>query len=183
MTHSALASRYARALVDVVTGPKSTVDPHQVQQGLLNFLEVFQGSAELRNALMSPSVPPVRKRAVVTRLSERLGASPVARNFLFVLADHRRFAMLAEILEAFGLLLDERLGFARADVISARDLNQTQRDTVSRQLERLAGKKVRTRFAVDPDLVGGLVTRIGSTVYDGSVRGQLQALGKRLAAN
>ena len=88
--------------------------------------------------------------------------------------------MLNEDLEAFELLLDERLGFTRAEVSSAGELNQRQRDAVARQFEHLTGRKMRMRFAVDGGLLGGLVARIGSTVYDGSVRGQLEALGKRL---
>ena len=182
MTHSALASRYANALVDVVTAPKSGVDPKHVLTELRAFEEVYGGSAELRNALTSPSVPPVRKRAVIGGIGGKLGMSRIARNFLFVLADHRRVALLPEVLEAFDLLLDERLGFVRADISSARELDETQRAAVSHKLEQLTGKQVRMRFAVDGDLLGGLVARIGSTVYDGSVRGQLQALGKRLAA-
>ena len=81
MTHSALASRYASALVDVATGPKSEVDPHQLLRDLRGFEEVFAGSAELRNALTSPSVPPARKRAVVGGIGEKLGVSRIARNF------------------------------------------------------------------------------------------------------
>jgi F-type H+-transporting ATPase subunit delta len=101
---------------------------------------------------------------------------------LFVLTDHRRITMLSEVLEAFDLLSDERLGFTRAEISSAQELEQPQREAVSHELERLTGKKVRMRYAVDRDLLGGLVARLGSTVYDGSVRGQLHALGKRLAA-
>jgi len=182
MTHSALASRYASALVDVATGPKSGVAPHQLLIELRGFEEVLAGSPELRNALTSPAVPPARKRAVVGRIGDQLRISRIARNFLFVLTDHRRIAMLTEVLEAFDLLSDERLGFTRAEISSARELNPRQRDAVSHELERLTGKKVRMRFAVHRELLGGMVARIGSTVYDGSVRGQLQALGKRLAA-
>ncbi len=182
MTHSALASRYASALVDVATDAKASVDPHQVLRELRSFEEVFHASAELRNALSSPSVPPARKRAVAGRIGEKLAISRIARNFLFVLTDHRRIAALAEVLDAFELLLDERLGFARAEVSSAGDLDQRQRELVSRELERLTGKRVRMRFSVDRALIGGLVARIGSTVYDGSVRGRLEALGRRLAA-
>jgi F-type H+-transporting ATPase subunit delta len=180
MTHSALASRYASALVDVATGPSSGVDPHQVLRDLRSFAEVFTSSPELRNALTSPSVPPARKRAVIGRIGEKLAISRIARNFLFVLSDRRRIAMLAEDLEAFELLLDERLGFTRTEISSAAELNQGQRDAVARQFEHLTGGKVRMRFSVDGGLLGGLVARIGSTVYDGSVRGQLEALGKRL---
>jgi F-type H+-transporting ATPase subunit delta len=182
MTHSALASRYANALVDVATGPKSGADPHQLLSELRGFEEVLAGSAELRTALASPSVPPARKRAVVGAIGAKLGIARIARNFLFVLTDHRRIAMLAEVLEAFDLLLDERLGFTRAEISSARELTQPQCDSVSHEFERLTGRKMRMRYAVNGDLLGGLVARIGSTVYDGSVRGHLQALGKRLAA-
>jgi F-type H+-transporting ATPase subunit delta len=182
MTHSALASRYANALVDVATGPRSGVDPHQLLRELRGFEEVLGASAELRAALASPAVPPGRKRAVVGRIGEQLGISRIARNLLFVLSDHRRMGMLTEVLEAFDLLSDERLGFTRAEISSARELDQGQRERVSHELERLTGKKVRMRYAVDRGLLGGLVARLGSTVYDGSVRGQLQALGKRLAA-
>jgi F-type H+-transporting ATPase subunit delta len=182
MTHSALASRYASALVDVATSPKSGVDPHQLLGELRGFEEVLTGSAELRTALSSPSVPPARKRAVVADIGAKLGVSRVARNFLFVLMDHRRMAMLAEVLEAFDLLSDERLGFTRADISSARELDQGQQDAVWHVFERVTGRKVRMRYSLDRGLLGGLVARIGSTVYDGSVRGQLQALGKRMAA-
>ena len=182
MTHSALASRYAGALVDVATAPKAALDPHQVLRDLRAFEGVFSASPELRNALISPSIPPARKRAVLARIGEKLAISTIARNFLFVLADHHRIAMLSEVLEAFDLLLDERLGFTRAEIASAADLGQPQRDALSHQLERLTGRQVRLRFSVDRELIGGLVARIGSTVYDGSVRRQLETLGKRLAA-
>jgi F-type H+-transporting ATPase subunit delta len=182
MTHSALASRYASALVDVATGPKSAVDPKNLLGELRGFEKVLADSAELRNALTTPSVAPARKRAVIGGIGDKLGISRIARNFLFVLTDHRRIAMLSEVLESFDLLLDERLGFTRAEISSAQELNQGQRDSVSHEFEQLTGKKVRMRFSVDHALLGGLVARIGSTVYDGSVRGQLQALGKRLAA-
>jgi F-type H+-transporting ATPase subunit delta len=182
MTHSALASRYASALVDVATGPKSGVDPHQLLGELRGFEEVLAASAELRAALTSPSVPPARKRAVVGAIGAKLGISRIARNFLFVLTDHRRLAMLTEVLEAFDLLSDERLGFTRVEIRSAQELDERQRAAVSHGLERLTGRNVRMRYAVDRGLLGGLVARIGSTVYDGSVRGQLEALGKRLSA-
>jgi F-type H+-transporting ATPase subunit delta len=146
------------------------------------FEAVLQGSPELQNALTSPAVPPARKRAVVARLGETLGVSRMVRNFLFVLIDHRRVPMLAETIHAFELIVEERLGFARAEVTSARELTAPQQTILNSELERLTGKKVRMRVAIDDALIGGVVARIGSTVYDGSVRGQLQTLGKRLSA-
>ena len=126
-------------------------------------------------------MPASRKRAVVGRIAELLKLSPIARNFLFVLIDHRRIAQLDAILHSFELIVDERLGFARAEISSPRELTETQRGAINAQLERLTGKRIRMRFAVDPALIGGVVARIGSTVYDGSVRGQLQTLGRRLS--
>jgi F-type H+-transporting ATPase subunit delta len=158
MTHSALASRYASALVDVATDPRSGVDPHQVLRDLRSFAEVFTGSPELRNALTSPSVPPARKRAVVGRIGEKLAISRIARNFL-VRAErppaHRHAQPRTWKLSS--LLLDERLGFTRADVSSAGELDQRQRDALAHRFEQLTGRKMRMRFSVD----GGLHRRPG----------------------
>ncbi|HZT29066.1 MAG TPA: ATP synthase F1 subunit delta [Bryobacteraceae bacterium] len=182
MTSSAIAHRYAGALVDVVTGPTTGLDPQQVARELRDFQSVLAESVELRLALVSPSVPGSRKKSVVARLAERLALSRVTRNFLYILIDHRRIPALTEITEAFEMELDERLGFARAEVAAAHDLEQRQREALARSLEQLTGKRVRLKFSVDPALIGGVVARIGSTVYDGSVRGQLRAMGRRLAA-
>jgi F-type H+-transporting ATPase subunit delta len=147
---------------------------------LRSFEAALLASRELENALVTPAVPLSRKRAVVGRIAGLLQLAPLARNFLFVLIDHRRIALLGAILTAFDLIMDERLGFARAEVSSPRELTQAQRDAIGAQLEHATGKRIRTRYAVDPELIGGVVARIGSTVYDGSVRGQLQSLGRRL---
>ena len=88
---------------------------------------------------------------------------------------------LTDILHSFELIMDERLGFARAEISSARELTEAQRTALSAQLAQLTGKQIRMRFAVDESLIGGAVARIGSTVYDGSVRGQLQTLERRLS--
>ena len=98
-----------------------------------------------------------------------------------MLIDKRRIPALEAVLAAFEIIVDERLGFARADVASASELSEAQRTALGGQLERMTGKRIRMRFAVDPALIGGAVTRIGSTVYDGSVRGQLDTLRRRLA--
>jgi F-type H+-transporting ATPase subunit delta len=180
MTRSSVAARYAGALVDVVTGPSGA--PQETLEQLRRFERLLASSTELRHALDSPAVAASRKRAVVSRLAEELTLSGVAQNFLFVLIDHRRLDALSQILDLFEIQLDERLGFARAQVSSARQLNENQRAGLSERLEQLTGKRVRVQFVVDPGLIGGVVARIGSTVYDGSVRGQLAALERRLGA-
>jgi F-type H+-transporting ATPase subunit delta len=181
MTHSAVATRYANALADVVTTAGTETSAEKALAELRSFEVSLAGSPELQNALMTPAVPPSRKRAVVGRLADLLNLSRITRNFLFVLIDHRRIAALAEIIHSFEVVADERLGYARADVSSARELSDAQRSQVNAQLERLTGKRIRAHYGTDESLVGGVVARIGSTVYDGSVRGQLEALGRRLS--
>ena len=181
MTTSAVATRYANALADVVTAPGSAVRPEDILAELRSFESTLRGSDALHNALTTPSVPVGRKRAVIGKICDTLKLSRVARNFLYVLIDHRRIGALEGVLHSFEIIVDERLGFARADVSSARELTEAQRTALSAQLERMTGKHIRTRFAVDPALIGGVVARIGSTVYDGSVRGQLDSLGRKLA--
>jgi F-type H+-transporting ATPase subunit delta len=180
MTLSAVATRYANALADVVTAGASPVRPADAVAELQSFEEALRGSPELQNALATPAVPASRKRAVVGQIAEILKLSAITRNFLFVLIDHRRMAAMPEIVPSFEVMVDERLGFARANVSSALELTEAQRSAVSAELEKLTGKRLRARFAVDDGLIGGLLARIGSTVYDGSVRGQLQSLQHRM---
>jgi len=182
MTLSAVASRYASALADVVTAGGSALGPQAAVAELRDFESLLQSSPELHNALLTPAVPVGRKRAVVGRLADLLKLSRIARNFLFVLIDHRRITSLPQIIQSFEEIVDERLGYARAEVASARELTEPQRTALNAQLERLTGKRIRMRFSVDESLIGGVVARIGSTVYDGSLRGQLASLESRLSA-
>ena len=182
MTLSAVATRYANALADVVTAGGSPISPPDAVSELRAFEAALAASTELQNALVTPAVPAGRKRAVVGRIAEILKLSRISRNFLYVLIDHRRIAALSGIIDSFELIVDERLGFARAEVAAAREMTEPQRAALTSVLERLTGRRIRTRFAVDERLIGGVVARIGSTVYDGSVRGQLASLGRRLDA-
>lgn len=177
---SALANRYARALVDIVLQPGSALKPEDAVTQLQAAAKMVAESAELRNALLTPAISPSRKRAAMGRLLEELGASPIIRNFVFVVIDHRRIAMLNEMREAFELVLEQRLGFARAEVVSAAALDAPRSAHLETELSRLTGKRMRLRFAVDPELLGGATARIGSTLYDGSLRGQLQQMRREL---
>jgi F-type H+-transporting ATPase subunit delta len=179
---SAVANRYARALVDVVMAPGSPLKPEDAVTQLRAVDAVIQESPELRNALLTPAIQNSRKRAVMAKLlEETAGGSPLIRNFTYVLIDHRRIPIIGEIREAFELQVDERLGFARAEVTSAAPLEHSVGEQLETELSRLTGKRMRLRFDVDPALLGGVVARIGSTVYDGSVRGELRQLAKKLA--
>src|SRR5271170_286568 len=178
---SAVANRYARALVDVVMAPGSPLKPEDAVAQLRAIDAIIQESAELRNALLTPAIQNSRKRAVLAKLLQSAGGgSPLIRNFTYVLVDHRRIGVIGEIREAFELQLDERLGFARAEVTSAAPLDPRVGSNLESELSRLTGKRMRLRFDVDPALLGGVVARIGSTVYDGSVRGELRQLAKKL---
>jgi F-type H+-transporting ATPase subunit delta len=158
------------------------VRPQDAVAELRAFSGALQSSPELHNALVTPAVPIARKRAVVKRIADALQLSRITHNFLLVLVDHRRIAGVAGIVDAFETVMDERLGFARAEVTSAAELSDPQRGAVAAQLERLTGKRIRARYAVDAGLIGGVVARIGSTVYDGSVRERLHNLERRMSA-
>jgi len=181
MTHSVVATRYANALADVVTAGAAGLNTEIALNELRTFESVLRGSTELHNALASPAIPPSRKRAVVGRISDQLKLSRITRNFLFVLIDKRRIATLTEIIHAFETVADERMGFARADIGSAMELNESQRNALTAQLQRITGKRIRPRYSVDSTLIGGVIAKIGSTVYDGSMRGRLESLGKLLS--
>ena len=180
MTLSAVATRYAAALADVVTAGTSPLPPQDAVAQLRTFESLYKSSDELQNALITPAVPGSRKKAVVGRLVTQLQLSQIIRNFLFILIDRRRIASLSEIIQSLELIIDERLGFVRAEISSARELTEPQRTALNTRFERLTGKHIRMRFTVDESLIGGVVARIGSTVYDGSLRGQLAALESRL---
>jgi F-type H+-transporting ATPase subunit delta len=178
----AIANRYARALADAVLSPGSGLEAPSALAQLSDFNLLLGASSDLRNVLLSPAVPASRKRAVVAKLGEPLGLHKLIRNFRFVVIDHRRAGQLNEIVAAFELAIDERLGRVRAKVSSPTPLAGPERDSLHAQLARMTGKQVRCEFQVDPNLLGGVSVRIGSTIYDGSVRGQLESLRRRLAA-
>ncbi len=176
---SVVATRYGRALADVVV--TANVDGGQVLSALRQVEDLIEGSHELRAALQSPAVSPARKRAVVQKIIAPMGLPEKVRNFVNVIIDHRRTKDLPQIVEAFEQLLDERLGYVAADVRSAKELSESQKSAIETQVSRLSGKKAKLKFSTDPALIGGVVARVGSTVYDGSVRGQLERLRIKLA--
>jgi F-type H+-transporting ATPase subunit delta len=180
MISSAVVNRYANALADVVMGAGAGMAPGDAAAQLHSFAQVVGDTPDLRNVLTSPSVSLPRKRAVISRIVELQGASRVVRNFLLVLSDHRRLDALAEVAAAFETIIDERLGFTHAAIQSAEPLRPEQQDALVSKLAEMTGKNVRPAYAVNPDLVGGVVVNVGSKVYDGSVRGQLAAIGRRL---
>jgi F-type H+-transporting ATPase subunit delta len=160
--------------------PASDIKAEQVAAQLRSFSDAVASSPELQAILASPAVPVVRKRAVVKGVSAKLELGRITQNFLLVLSDHRRAAALSQMIEAFELQLDERLGFKRAEVRSAQELTDPQKNQLATQLAALAGGQVRMRFTLEPELIGGVTARLGSKVYDGSVRGQLAGMRDKL---
>jgi F-type H+-transporting ATPase subunit delta len=143
--------------------------------------ELIAGSPDLHAVLLTPAVQTSRKRAVIGKLAGEMGLSPLIRNFLFIVLDHKRVGQLTEIRQAFETQLDKQLGFVRAEVTSAEPLDQVEGTAIEAELARLSGMRMRMHFEVDPDLLGGVVARIGSTVYDGSIRGQLDRMRRQFA--
>jgi F-type H+-transporting ATPase subunit delta len=178
---SVAASRYGNALGAVVFAPGSGLEPRDVVDHLRKFEDLLRDSSDLRHVMFSPAVPSSKKRGVVTRLSGDLGLTQKVRNFLYVVIDHHRMDQLSGIREAFEASIDRNLGVVRADVTSALDLDQGQRSALEAQLSKTVGQRVRMEFSVNKSLIGGVVARVGSVVYDGSVRGQLDAIRRRLA--
>jgi F-type H+-transporting ATPase subunit delta len=175
----ALAERYAGALVDVAIENKQA---EQVKQELAAFAAIVRESAELHAFLGNPSIARANKHATIERVVARMGASRTLRNYLFVIVDQRRAGMLVEIERAFQELLDARQGITQATVTSAADLTAEERAELETALTKLTDRKVQARFQTDPALIGGAMVRIGSTIYDGTVRAQLNRLRIRMSA-
>ena len=171
--------QYANALADIAL-EQGAAEP--VLKQLADFNAAYQESAELRNFLASPAVEREAKHGVIEKLAARLGASKIIRNFLFVMMDNQRTALLPQMLETFQLVLQQRQGMAEATVISATALNDAQKSQLQQTLEKLSGKKISAKYSQDPALLGGVQVRIGDTIYDGSLRNRLNQMRARLAA-
>jgi len=178
MSVQTVARRYATALADVVL---EHGEAREVQEELAIWERLFQSNENLREVLRNPTVALDQKRAVLNQLIERTKPRPTTVNFLKVLLQNHRLTELAEINSKFAELLDERAGMIAATVTTARTVPDDAQKNLHERLLSLTGKKVRIDFETDPELIGGLVARIGSTVYDGSVRNQLQEIREKMA--
>jgi len=171
--------QYANALADVAL-QQGAAEP--VVKQLNEFAGAYAESAELRSFLASPAVTAKEKHGIVEKLSARLGASKILRNFLFLVVDHRRTLIIPELAEAFESVIRKRQGMAEAQVVSAVELSVAQKKSLTQSLEKKTGKKIEAKYSVDKTLLGGAVVRIGDTVYDGSLRHRLNEMRVRLAA-
>jgi F-type H+-transporting ATPase subunit delta len=175
-----IARRYASALADVAI---ALGEEREVQEELNTWESMISSSNELRQVVDSPTVTLDEKRRILTKLIERVSPRPTTANFIQVLLQNHRLGQLAAINKRFAQALDERSGVVAGTVTTARPMDGVSQEALQANLAALTGKKVRLSFETDDELIGGLVTRIGSTVYDGSVRNQLQQAKDRLIGN
>lgn len=178
---AAIAGRYARAFAEVAAA--HNMDADSTVQELEQLGALFSGSQELHNVFLNPAVPHEQKLKLLDAIMKKMNGSRMLRNFLAVLMDHRRIGQINEIAREFREQLDARMGIADAQVNSARALTSGEKKLLETQLAGLTGKTIRARYAENPELLGGAVVRIGSTIYDGSVRGQLEKIREKIAAS
>jgi F-type H+-transporting ATPase subunit delta len=171
---------YARAFADVVVSSK--LDSARMLQELRGIETLLGESVQFRRVMVNPSIPGDRKRAVLDAVVQKLGMTRQVRNFIAVVTDHRRLPLLAEILKQLERELNDRMGIADAEIISARELGETERKLLEVEVARLTGKHVRARYRQDASLLGGALVKVGSTVYDGSVSEQLERIREQLVS-
>jgi F-type H+-transporting ATPase subunit delta len=178
---ASVASTYARAFADVVLSEHLKADRSLAE--LRTIASLLDESSELRRVWENPAIPAEQKRRVLDVIAERDGVSMQVRNLVAVLIDHRRTHFLDPIIRQLEKELDARLGFAEAEITSARELGAGEKREFEAQVGKLTGKKVRARYGQDPSLLGGAVVRVGSTIYDGSVKGQLERIREEISGS
>jgi F-type H+-transporting ATPase subunit delta len=154
-----------------------------VQEELNQWTEMVESNPLLKEAVSNPTVAYEQKRKVLQELIRRTRVRDTTANFLQVLLRNQRLNEIKEVNKWFGLILDERSGMVSAEVTTARPVGQDSIDALRQKLANLTGRKVRLKFTTDPDLIGGMVARIGSTVYDGSIKNQLHEMELTMAGS
>jgi F-type H+-transporting ATPase subunit delta len=177
---ASVVGTYARAFADVVMTGKSHLDAARALQELHGIEDLIKESDQLRRVLENPSIPGDRKRAVIDAITGRMGTTRQVRNFIAVLTDHRRLPLFSEILKQLQQELNDRQGFAEAQVSTARQLSDAEKAMLEAEITKLTGKKIRAKYEQDATLLGGAVVQVGSTIYDGSVKGQLEKIREQL---
>jgi len=177
---AAFVSRYARAFLDVVTS--AHLDTAAIDRQLTDFEATWDGSPELQTFFQNPAVAAVQKVAILDKLNARLGMQKELRNLIAVLINHDRIGSMHEVAAAYRAELQEQMGIRQAEIVTARELSGEERSQLLEGVGKLAGAKIQADFKLDESILGGAVVRIGSTVYDGSVRGRLERLKETLVA-
>jgi len=177
---ASVASTYSRALADVVLS--AHLDAQRSIAELRSIASLLKESPELRRVWENPAVPAEQKRKVLDVIAERDGLQKQVKNLIAVLIDHRRIHFFEPIIDQLEKELDARMGFAEAQITSARELGGDEKREFEAQVAKLTGKKVRAHYGLDASLLGGAVVRVGSTIYDGSVKGQLERLKEAISS-
>jgi F-type H+-transporting ATPase subunit delta len=180
MSQKTAAARYARALFDVALAEDN---PQVVEQQLAATVEVFTGHADLWRVVTNPAVPVQKKKALVDELLPKLGLQPVLHKLLVMMAGRDRLSLLPHLLETYRARLMDHQNVVRAEITTAVPLAPEREAALQGKLTALTGRKVLMQTSTSPDILGGVVARIGSTVYDGSVRRQLEKMRERLAGS
>jgi F-type H+-transporting ATPase subunit delta len=174
-----IANRYARALADVITERRETDD---VIAELNSFATLMDKHSELRALFGSPVISLERKRAVLNELLQRIKLRTSSNNFLRILLDNSRLQDLNRILSALLRELDLRRDIISAEITTAQEMPETEKMKMRERIKAATGKEVRLQFRSDPQIIGGVITRIGSIVYDGSIKSQLAQMKQRLVS-
>lgn len=177
---SAAFSRYARAFADVLF--EKNVNVQQALGELQAVAATVAGSPQLQKVWASPAILGAEKQKLLGAIAAKGGTSKYVQNFLAVLIDHGRIADLGHVVAQVEQEIADRLGLADAEIVSARALGEDEKQSLERQVAQLSGKQVRARYSQDASLLGGVVVKLGSTVYDGSVKGRLEKIRERLGA-
>jgi len=177
---ASVVSTYARAFADVVLS--AHLDTNRAVGGLRRIAGLLTESSDLRRVWENPAVPADQKRNLLDAIVHREGIEHHVRNLIAVLIDHRRVQFLGRIIEQLKKELDARMGFAEAHITSARELGDAEKRGLEAQIEKVTGKKVHAQFGLDAALLGGAVVRVGSTIYDGSVKGQLEKIREAISS-
>lgn len=177
MSIETIARRYGTALADVVL---KNNEAEAVSAELAVWQEMFAANPELMLAFGNPAIGHMAKERVLEQLIQRAKPLRTTANFLRVLLKNNRLVYLADINTRFAAILEERQGIVPARIIAARELSEAQRTGLRDALEKLTGKKVKLDFRVEADIIGGVIARLGSTVFDGSVKTQLEELHAQL---
>jgi F-type H+-transporting ATPase subunit delta len=173
-----IAGPYARAFADVVF--EAHLNAQQVQGQLDSFAAAWRESADLREVFLDPSFPAEQKVAILDKLNTRLGMTTQVRNFIAVLIQHDRLNMLDDVLGEYRKEMNQRLGISEVRVTTARPLEANERQGIEQKVAAMTGTQVQATYHEVKSLLGGVVVSVGSTVYDGSVKGKLDRLKEQL---
>jgi F-type H+-transporting ATPase subunit delta len=178
VTNKTAANRYARALLEVAVKEQASLQA--VDEQLASFVDLFRQNPALEKVMLNPAVPTPRKRAAMVELAAQAQVSPILSKLLVLLAGRDRLVLLPDMLDAYRERLLDHEHVVRAEVTTATPLPADRAQAVERALAQATGRTVRLGTRVDPSIIGGVVARVGDTIYDGSVTTQLQKIKKRL---